>query len=239
MKKLMLLLLASTSLQAIPYEDQIHNLRTKKSSPSGVYEAKLEKEEGIWHLTLENIPDNKRLQVASRNGAGTVDVNVDFLHVESGIMHSYIDFRDTDNYPLVFDNFSYGEEGEILIIDPDKKTVDAVKIIPHPLEAKANDGAQVALKLIEKNPTTFAYEITHLNPKEKVRLISKSESQWRDLEVEASGIGTITGILSPEFSKGRAFFEIAREVDSFYIEYEWGMPKKENPATHMTLTIKP
>ncbi len=223
-------------------------LNGKDDRPSAEYFMALEKGVDIsnkdqkiptYHLRIDGIPKGKHFKIATRNAMGQILVVFEGVHLGNGTIVR------KDNKPgtcesLILGGFEQGEPSQILLLDSESKTTNAVFYLPYPNEPTIVDGLKVSMHYVCNKPTAYLFGMENLTPGEAVYITTKSDSDRRDSMFFASESGMATCLVagnSDEQPNGVGFFEARRKDSKLTIRFPWREELKKLPSSLVIFTV--
>lgn len=185
----------------------------------------------VFHLRADGIPVGKKFKIASRNARGQTLVVFEGVYFGDGKILPKLGMI-TNFAPILCGGFERGEPSQLLLLDEEKKTTNAVFYLPYPVEPALRDELKLNMYCADCNPLTYLFDIEGLTPGETV--------QAGNIRFTAPDSGKAFAAMTwtkKELPKGEATFEVQRANGTLRMTFPW-VPKLNNcPAPMIIFTI--
>jgi hypothetical protein len=222
----------------------IQNLVGKNDKPSGTYSLHLKRKTEIptakgtvpvYSLRVDGFPGGRKFKIAQRSVDGREFVIFEGAHLGDGNLLLEDGVRSFQTFMV--SGFPPGEPIQLLLQDPQNKTMDALFFVPSPREEIVVESLKIAMYSIGKDSPFRCCEIGNLFPREKI-LISFPNGQSNTVKASESGVATMM-VLREDATEleGVSFFSITRGENKWMVEVPWEEKHSTTLAPLLIFTV--
>ena len=225
-----------------------------EDKPSQKYVLKIEKGADMdsprgriptYNLRIDGFPKNKDFQIVSRNALGQTCIVMEGSSSDKGLI-TYTSPKDRPRKsqatcaPIFAGGFERGEPSQLLLVDLESGTTDAIFYVPYPSEPSRMGNLEVSMYWLGSNPPVHLFDVRNLIPGETfTTTLSTGNGSGSQKFVTPSGgaVSVFCNWLYPELPPKDASLEIERGGHKLIIQFPWIRKLANLPSPLLILTL--